>query len=235
MLVKIRKIVGLICALLCLAHISYAQELTLQDSVRLVNTINEEPELNINRDLIDQIDFGSGVMSSPYLYTEKSWLSPDATLPISLPDEIPLDKRKVLTLRPYNGSTPYNWDPIRQKKIKVTKDTWRDDPYYEIKMRRIYSNWAKNPFDKGIRNSVAEIEVTGLRYNPLAGRVGNAMVGAWQSTPNANGLDLMTPFTKEYWNKSMVKRRRRTLEVLSQYGDSTTVNVNSPIIVPVTR
>ena len=223
------------CALLTVAQISYAQELTLQDSVRIVGPITEDTELNINRDLIDQIDFGSGVMGSPYLYTEKSWLAPDATLPISLPDEIPLDKRKILTLRPYNGSTPYNWDPIRQKKIKVTKDTWRDDPYYEIKTRKIYSNWAKNPFDKGARNSVAEIEATGLRYNPLAGKVGGAMVGVWQSTPKATGLDLMTPFTKEYWNKSMTKRRRRTLEVLSQYGDSTTVNANSPIIAPVIR
>ena len=234
MLVKTRKIAVLICALF-VVHISYAQEWSTQDSVRIDKLINVEQELNINRDLIVQIDFGSAVMGTPYLYTEKSWLAPDATLPISLPDEIPLDKRKMLTLRPYNGSTPYNWDPIRQKKIKVTKDTWRDDPYYEIKKRRIYSNWAKNPFDKGIRNSVAEIEATGLRYNPLAGRVGNAMVGAWQSTPNATGLDLMTPFTKEFWSKSMMKRRRRTLEVLSQYGDSTTVDVNSPIIVPITR
>lgn len=223
-----------ICALF-IAHIGYAQEWGVQDSIRLDKILSEETELNINKDILNQIDFGSAVMGAPIIYSDKNWLAPDETLPISLPDEIPLDKRKLLTLRPYNGSTPYNWNPIQQKKIRVTKDTWRSDPFYAIKMQKIYSDWAKNPFDKGIRNSVAEIEASGLRYNPFAGRVGNASVGGWQAASGASGLDLMTPFTKEFWNKSMTKRRRRTLEVLSQYGDSTTVNDNSPIIKPITR
>ena len=215
--------------IICFAHASIAKEQSLRDSVRQNLPSNETEELQLNRDAINQIDFGNLPNSSPFIYTEKDWLLPDASLPVSLPDEIPLDKRKMLTLRPYTANTPYNWDPVRKKKIKVTKDTWRSDPYYEIRNRRIYSNWAKNTRDARVRNCIAQIEATGLRYNPLAGRVGTTVVGSWQSTSNATGLDLMTPLTKEFWDRAGRKRRQRTLVVLSQYGDSTSTLFNQPI------
>ena len=34
---------------------------------------------------------------------------------------------------PYKANTRYNWDPIYQKKIKIDKNTWRGDPFYEIR------------------------------------------------------------------------------------------------------
>ncbi|MDR0891420.1 MAG: DUF4858 domain-containing protein [Mediterranea sp.] len=43
-------------------------------------------------------------------------------------------------------------------------------------------------------------------------------------------VDLMAPFEKQFWDRKGKKRRARTLEVLSQYGDSTTVHVNHPIV-----
>ena len=61
------------------------------------------------------------------------------------------------------------------------------------------------------------------------------MVGAWQPTATGSGNDFMAPFTKEFWDRSGRKRRQRTLLVLSQYGDSTSVNVNQPINLPVNR
>ena len=44
------------------------------------------------------------------------------------------------------------------------------------------------------------------------------------------GLDLMTIFTKDFWDKKGRERRARTLEVLKAYGDSTTVLLPEPII-----
>lgn len=72
-----------------------------------------------------QIDFGSDVMGTPLMSTEKSWMLPDATLPSVLPNTLPLNKKQMLTLRPYKPNTPYDWDPVYQKKIKVGQDTWQ--------------------------------------------------------------------------------------------------------------
>jgi hypothetical protein len=44
------------------------------------------------------------------------------------------------------------------------------------------------------------------------------------------GLDLMTIFTKDFWDKKGRNRRSRTLEVLKAYGDSTTVLLPEPIV-----
>ena len=105
---------------------------------------------------------------------------------------------------------------------------------------------AKKATDKGTRHSLEQIEATGLRYNPVAERANNMAVGAWKFTPgstnlgNSNvythlsgfgvgGLDFNAVFTREFWDKSIDKRRARTLEVLSQYGDSTTAHINQPI------
>ena len=177
--------------------------------------------------MIDAIDFGSGGIGTPMISTEKQWLMHDESLPVALPNKQPLDKKVYLSLRPYTANTPYDYDPVRQKKIKVNKDTWRNDPFRHFKTQFIYSNWAKSPLDKGVRNSLAEIEASGQRQNPFT--------QSWHSTSAPTGNDFMPPFTKDFWNRSAVKRRRRTMEVLSQYGDSTTANINVPIMMPVIR
>ena len=88
----------------------------------------------------------------------------------------------------------------------------------------IPTNWAKHPFDAGPRETVEQIEATGLRYR-VTERANNMAVGGWQGANGGgiSGLDLMTPFTREFWNFKGCKRRARTLEVLKAYGDSITV------------
>ena len=158
---------------------------------------------------------------------ERQWLDFNTTLP-----EIPNTPKKkvILTLRPYTANTKYNWDPVYQKKIKIDKNTWRGAPFYELKMLRIYSDWAKTPLEKGIRKSIDEIEATGLRYR-VTERANNMAVGSWQGASGGSGFsgDFMTPFTKEFWNVKGRKRRARTLEVLRAYGDSTTVLIKEPV------
>ena len=80
----------------------------------------------------------------------------------------------------YTANTPYNWDPVRQCKINVDKNTWRNDPFYELKTMTVYSNWARSPIDAGPRESIEQIEATGLRYQVL-GRVANQSVMGWQA------------------------------------------------------
>ena len=117
-----------------------------------------------------------------------------------------------------------------QKKIKIDKETWRGDPFYELKILRIYSDWAKTPFEKGVRKSMDEIEATGMRYR-MTERANNMAVGSWQGASGGMGFsgDFMAPFTKEFWNVKGRKRRARTLEVLRAYGDSITVRGKEPV------
>lgn len=212
-----------------------SQEWTKKDSLDLNRLMKGEGEIKLNREVLRQIDFGSGMIGAPLISTEKEWMSPDATLPSASPDVLPLDVRRLLTLHPYKPTTPYNWDPIYQKKIKVGKDTWRGDAFYHFKTQTIYTNWAKTPMDAGARNSVAEIEATGLRYNPLSGRVNNAMTGAWEGVSAPTGYDFGSVFTKDFWDKKGRTRRIRTLEVLKAYGDSTTIQVTEPVLPPIIR
>lgn len=104
------------------------------------------------------------------------------------------------------------------------------DPYYELKTLFIYTNWAKTPLDIGPRESVEQIEATGQRYR-VTERANNMAVGSWQGVGGGGigSLDLMTPFTREFWNFKGRRRRARTLEVLKAYGDSTTVLIKHPV------
>ena len=65
----------------------------------------------------------------------------------------------------------------------------------------IPTNWAKHPFDAGPRETVEQIEATGLRYR-VTERANNMAVGGWQGASGGgiSGLDLMTPFTVSFRN-----------------------------------
>lgn len=219
---------------------------TAQDSLRLNKILNGKEELQLNPEVIKKIDFG-GLFGAPVSSDSKPWMQFDEKLPDVLPDK--KDKKKLLTLRPYGINPKFNWDPINQKKFKVTANTWRGSSFNGMGMSTHYSNWAKKPMDGGVRRSLEEIEATGLRYNPLGERANNMAVGQWQGkaasygnsgvyTPITGGLgasgDFMAPFTKEFWNVKGRKRRARTLEVLQQYGDSTQTGFNDAInLIPV--
>ena len=191
---------------------------TAKDSVNLQRILNGKEDIKLNMDAVKQIDFNSSP-TVPKMSKERPGLRLDETLP-----QVLEKKKVVLTLRPYTANTKYNWDPIYQKKIKVDKDTWRGDEFYALKILMIPTNWAKHPFDAGPRETVEQIEATGLRYR-VTERANNMAVGGWQGASGGgiSGLDLMTPFTREFWNFKGRKRRARTLEVLKAYGDSITV------------
>ncbi len=224
---------------LCLTAVfAYSQVWTAQDSLHLKKLLESDQELHLNMDAVKSIDFGSAV-GTPRMSEEKSWMMPDESLPEALP------KPKVmLTLMPYKANTRYNWDPIYQKKIKIDKNTWRGDPFYEIRHQRSYSNWARNPMAKGMRKSLDEIQASGVRFRQLGERANGMMVntvvmdapiplfggsGVYINGGTIGRLDLMAVFTKDFWNKTGRDNRARTLEVLRTYGDSTTVLINKPI------
>lgn len=219
-----RKYCTIIGLLLVVVLPAYAQNWTPQDSVRLRRLLDSEGEIKLNPEVLKEMGV-SQPLGTPKISMEKNWLDFNTTLP-----EIPhMPKKKmILTLHPYTPTTKYNWDPVAQKKIKIDKDTWRGDPFYGLKVLKIYTDWAEKPFDKGLRKSVDEIEATGMRYR-VTERANNMAVGGWQSA-SGSGLkgDFMTPFTKDFWNVKGRKRRARTLEVLRTYGDSVTVIKKTP-------
>lgn len=204
----------------------YAQEWTPQDSLHLRRFLSGEGEVRLNPDVLKEIGIDSP-LGSPKEDMNKSWLEFDSSLPVM--PQMP-EKKVVLTLRPYTANTKYNWDPVYQKKITVNKNTWRSSPFYELTKLKIYTNWAKRPLDAGPRESVEQIEATGLRYM-VTERANNMVVGGWRGV-GGGGIsgDFMAPFTKDFWNIKGRKRRARTLEVLKTYGDSISVRRNDAII-----
>ena len=125
------------------------------------------------------------------------------------------------------------------KGCRAGKDSARKELY------TLYSR-QMNVYDKGIRSSYEEIRSSGLRHN-LFGERANGMMVPTQSMVHTSamklgksgvtvnggtigGLDLMTIFTKDFWDKKGRNRRSRTLEVLKAYGDSTTVLLPEPIV-----
>lgn len=211
--------------------LTYAQW-SPKDSLDLSRLLKTDGEIQLNKNAIKNIDFGNFIGEQKAV-DEKFWLDADITLPKVLPEEI----KPTLTLHPYKLATKYNYDPIYQKKIKITKDTWKfgdvDAWKYggsvHMKLTTVPSDWAEKPFDPGIRKSVDEIEATGLRYNPLA-KINGMTVGAWVPA-GGSGIkgDFMAVFTKEFWDKKGRDRRKRTLELLQNYGDSTTVQLKEEI------
>ena len=179
---------------------------TSQDSLQLKQLLDGENELNLNREVVKQILLDK-VMGTPDVWTEKSWMLPDESLPTVLPQK----KGIVLTLHPYTANTRFDWDPVYQKKIKVTKDTWRGDPFYNMKAQRTYSNQAEDPMGGSIPIGRGSIALTG---------------------GTLSGLDLMLIFQKQFWDVKGNKRRARTLEVLQSYGDSTAVTLSEELIQP---
>lgn len=173
----------------------YAQEWTSKDSLHVKKLLDGERELILNPDAVKSIDFGNAA-GTPRISKEKSWMHFDESLPRVLPKP-----KVVLTLSPYTATTPYDWDPVYQKKIRVTKNTWRGDPFYELR-QLLYTKSSNISLGKG---------------------------GVYISGGAIGGLDLMAMFTRDFWSKKRLETRDRTLEVLRRYGDSTNVMINVPI------
>ncbi|WP_281644285.1 DUF4858 domain-containing protein [Bacteroides zoogleoformans] len=196
--------------LIVVAFPFYAQNWTPQDSLRLQQLLQEKKEIKLNLEVLKELDI-TVPSGNPKLENHKSWMDFDTSIPV-----IPQASEQTvkLTLRPYTANTRYNWDPIYQKKIKIGKNTWRGDEFYALKILRTPTNWAKSPLDAGPRETVEQIEASGLRYR-VTERGNNMAVGGWQGVSSKpSGIDLMAPFTQEFWILKGRKRRARTLEVL---------------------
>lgn len=201
----------------CYATLSlHAQEWSREDSIRLQKLLQSEGEIKLNPEALNELQTGKSV-EAPHMYEEKPWLEFNTTLPAN-----PVAKtgNPRLTLHPYTPTTPYDWDPVLQRPIFIDRD---DKSRCNLKSPVIPSNWAKEPLDAGPRETVEQIEATGLRYR-FTERVNNMTIGSWQYVGNPTGLDLMVPFKKDFWKRKTRKRRMRTLEILRMYGDSITVN-----------
>lgn len=228
----------LLLLLLCpLASVVRAQW-TAKDSLNLDRLLQGKEEIKLNIDVVKQIDFDP--LGAPRVSADKPWMHIDETLP-----EVRKKKKIVLTLHPYKASTKYNWDPVYQRKIDIDADTWKMNT-----TDLMPTNWAKSIVDKGIRRSVEEIRASGLHQNILGERANGMMVRSYTTTQpvrkvsnkgatltgnGVGGLDLMTVFTKDFWDKKGRKARARTLEVLKAYGDSTTVLIPHSVHEPITH
>lgn len=211
-----------------------------KDSLNLQRMLGGKEEIRLNMDAVKQIDF-SKPMSAPRASKESPALRVDETLP-----EVLKKKKIVLTLHPYNVRTKYNWDPVYQRKIKLDADTWRMDLVTVTP-----TNWAKTPMDKGVRRSLEEIRASGVQQHLLGERANGMMVSSYSMNPSGaiklgdkgatlsggtvGGLDLMTVFTKDFWDKKGRATRERTLQVLQNYGDSTTILIPHPVLEPIAR
>lgn len=216
-----------------------AQKWTKEDSLKLKRLLEGHEEIKVNKDAVRRINLGNQ-QSAPLISEEKRWIAPDPTLPSALPTPKP-----YISLIPYKSNTPFNWDPFYRKKVIVRKNTWRNDPFYDLRRQISYSNWAQSIAGGGERSTLDQIRASGVKTQILGERANNMMVtkmstgqgtsvfggksGARINGGVIQGLDLMAVFTKKYWSWEANKTRSRTLEVLSQYGDSTSVKINHPI------
>lgn len=118
-----------------------AQNWTLQDSLRLQELLENEGEIELNREALKVLQI-QPQWGKPQTDEVKPWLEFDPTLPEPVIEEKP---RVRLTLRPYTTNTRYDWDPVYQKKITVTKDTWRGNSF--------------SPFTRNVVRSAAQTGV----------------------------------------------------------------------------
>ena len=109
----------LLCGLLVwLAFPLLAQDWTPEDSLRLRQLLNREGEIRLNQEALKELQKvfpgGEGKVSE-----EKPWLEFDTTLPV-----VNRKLKRKLTLYPYTPTTPYNWDPVLQRKIDIDTPNW---------------------------------------------------------------------------------------------------------------
>ena len=101
-----------------------AQHWTPEDSLRLQRMLEGKTEIRLNPEALKELE-KNFTIGQPRMSDEKPWLEFDETLPKEAEE---VKKKKVrLTLRPYAPNTPYNWDPIRQRRIDIDEPRWKDN------------------------------------------------------------------------------------------------------------
>lgn len=186
----------------------WAQVWTAQDSLHLKRMLEDERELELNPEAVKAIDL-DGISKSPHMHKDKQWLDFDETLP----DVSAAPKKMVYTLKPYTPTTPHDWDPILQRKIR----------------REEYGKPLKITTEKMKPSMV--MNVKGTHYYMLKERANGMMVhsmtidniipigknGVYVNGGTVGGLDLMLIFTKDFWDFKGRKTRKETQKILKFY------------------
>lgn len=202
------KRLGIAIALCLTVQLSYSQVWTAQDSLRLRKLLDSKEELQLNKEAVRAIDFG-GVTVAPKMSEQKNWLLPDE----SVVGILPKSKTSSGLMTWYKNNILPNWGTACWRKAKTNNSIWSGTSVYALPNRIPYSEWKRSLLAEGM-------------YTPFDGiRVGQAYINGG----TIGGLDLMAPFTKDFWDKKGRENRIRTLEVLRTYGDSATVSINRPI------
>lgn len=178
------------CAL-CVAD-CYAQW-TPKDSLKLKTILENPEEPELNKGVVKSIDLGGLDLLPEQPEVYKDYLHFDETLPDWLPslDERP-QQRVGLTLKPYNGSTKYNYDPVYKRRILLEGDLTKPGEY---KITR--------PAMKGMGKMM-----DGTRIMMMGGNLGGSF---------KYNLDRL--FHKEFWNFRARKSARKTLLALAAYSN----------------
>lgn len=118
MIIRSVCFIGLLSGPICTLR---AQSLTPDDSLRLERLLHGEEEIKLNPSVLEE--FRQNFLGTPKVSDDKPWLKFDETLP-AVPD---VKKKAKLTLHPYTPTTPYNWDPIHERKIDIDKPRWKEN------------------------------------------------------------------------------------------------------------
>ena len=187
----------------------WAQVWTAQDSLHLKRLLEDERELELNPEAVKAIDLG-GANETPHVYEGKQWLYFDETLP----SVSTTPKKIIYTLMPYTPTTPHDWDPILQRKI-------RREEYgkpLKLSMEKMESLSVKNV--KGMHYYMFRERANGTMIHSMA--IDNSIPvgknGAYVNAGIVGGLDLMRVFTKDFWDFKGRETRRNTQNVLNFYN-----------------
>ena len=91
-----------------------AQQWSVQDSLRLHRLLEQEEQPRLNPDALRELE--QIFMGKPNVDTSRPWMEFNPILPHISPKP-----KARLTLRPYSANTPYNWDPVYQRKIDIDR------------------------------------------------------------------------------------------------------------------
>src|SRR5574344_185041 len=176
-----------------------AQQWSKADSIKLNQILKGNKEININKAELQNIQFDNKIINKPLLDPiPLNNIRPDETLPSNA------SKKFILTMYPYKPNTPYNWDPVLHCKIIQVNGYWEPQNTTEhFNDRARAYNMAT-----GISSQIAGIK--GLR--------GLKLGSVYIQGGTISGLDLMLLFEKRFWQFRQNETRKKTLEVLKNYG-----------------
>lgn len=195
-----KGIIIIFALMLCPSFIK--AQLNKADSLKLNRILKNNKEIKINREELENIQFDNHIINNPML-------KPLEIKKLDVDESLPKDAKQKykMTLTPYKADTPYNWDPIYHCKI-IQKANGKWVPKYvprdlvatdTIPMDSLASEAAREKYARTWR----------LHVGPIMMLDGGL-----------DGIDLMKLFEKRFWQFRQNRIRKRTLEVLKDYGEA---------------